>query len=157
MEMSRDDDYLQPSHRLGVEFSLDAGPLAGRRLQGARIDDLVAGPPDPREILHHGRLVVVGPHGFPERHRLVHPAAVQVGADRSFQIVDERVHLLVRRRPLEAAGRILDKSVQRCDRGVHQLGHVVPRIHRPGSSHPCVQAATARGERTANSQLRDVP
>ena len=42
-------------------------------------------------------------HRLPDGHRLVHPAAVEVRADRPLEVVDERVHLLVGRRPVELA------------------------------------------------------
>src|SRR5262249_44081567 len=56
-------------------------------------------------------------------HRLVHPAPVEVGACGTHEVVDELVHLLVRRRPVEPALPVLDIAVERGDRGVDQSGH----------------------------------
>ena len=55
------------------------------------------------EILHDRRLLGQLARALPEDHRLVHPPPVQVRPDRPLELVDERVHLLVRRRPVEPA------------------------------------------------------
>ncbi len=58
--------------------------------------------------------------GFPVAHRLVHPPAVQIGADRPLEFVDERVYLLVRCRPFEASVRVGGVAVERHDGRVDQ-------------------------------------
>ena len=59
-------------------------------------------------------------------HHLVHPAPVEVGADRPLEVVDEGVHLGVRLGPVEAAVLVGDVPVERGDRRVDQLGHDEP-------------------------------
>lgn len=76
-------------------------PGAGRRLQCRGVDDLGGCSPDFREVLHTDRLSREVGYGFPIRHRLVHPAPVEVGADRTFEVVDEAVDLLVGCGPVE--------------------------------------------------------
>src|SRR6476659_2716358 len=46
-----------------------------------------------------------------------------MSADRPLEVVEEGVHLLVRPRPVELAGRVLDVAVERGERRVDQLGH----------------------------------
>ena len=58
-----------------------------------------------------------------ESHHLVHPAPVEVGADRPLEVVDEGMHLLVRRSPVEVAVLVRDVAVERRDRRVDQLRH----------------------------------
>jgi hypothetical protein len=59
------------------------------------------------------------------------PAPVQVRANRPLEVVDERVHFLVRRRPIEPALRVLDVAVERRDHRVDQLGHGTRPVTRP--------------------------
>ena len=42
------------------------------------------------------------------------------------EVVDERVHLLIRRRPVESALLVLDVTVERRDRQIAQAGHLKP-------------------------------
>ena len=104
--------FLQLSHLFRVEVPLDAGPGGVRRLERGGVHDLVRRLPDPREVEPDGRLAGERVRGLPVAHRLVHPPAVEIGADRPLQLVDERVHFLVRRRPLEAPGRVGDVAVE---------------------------------------------
>ena len=89
------------------------------RLEGPRVHDLVGRPPDcaksPPPTAHRPA------SGLPEDHRLVHPAPVEVGADRPLEVVDEGVHLLVGRGPVEVAVVVRDVAVERRDRRVDQL------------------------------------
>ena len=109
--------------RFRVEVSLDPRPGAGHRLQRRGVHDLVGGLPYLREVLYEGQLVGEGVRGLPVDHHLVHPAPVEVGADRPLEVVDEGVHLLVRLSPVEVAVLVRDVAVERRDRRVDQLGH----------------------------------
>jgi hypothetical protein len=57
---------------------------------------------------------------LPAGHHLVHAAPIQVRPGLPIEVVDEGVHLLVRFRPLEAAGFIRDVAIgsraRLCDR-----------------------------------------
>jgi hypothetical protein len=53
--------------------------------------------------MHHSALVLEGLRILPVRHQLIHVATVEIRFDRSFEVVDESVHLIVRRRPVEVA------------------------------------------------------
>src|SRR5205814_4899700 len=57
---------------------------------------------------------------LPVHHHLVHPPAQQIRADRPLQVVDEAVHLLVWRGPVEVAALVGHVAVQRHDRRVDQ-------------------------------------
>src|SRR5947209_5909548 len=57
----------------------------------------------------------------------IHPAPVQIGADRTLQVVDERVHLGVRGGPVEVSVGIRDVTVKGGDRRIDQLGHRLQR------------------------------
>src|SRR5207247_3372724 len=63
---------------------------------------------------------------LPVDHHLVHPAPVEVGADPPLELVDEGVHLLIRRGPVEVAVLVRHVAVERRDRRVAQLGHGEP-------------------------------
>jgi hypothetical protein len=65
--------------------------------------------------------VLGGLESVSQYHRLVQPSAGW-WVDRSLEIVDERMNLLVRLGPIRLAVLVLDVAVQRCDRGVDQLG-----------------------------------
>ena len=108
--------------RIRVEASLDPCPGGCYADQCRGVDDLLRRPPYLLKVEHHRRPVGER-HRFPVRHHLVHPASEEVGADGPFEVVDERVHLLVRGSPLEAALRVGHVAVERGDRGVDQLGH----------------------------------
>jgi hypothetical protein len=56
-----------------------------------------------------------------DRH-LVHPAPVEVGADRPLEVVDEAVHFLVRRSPVEITVLIRCVAVERGSRQSKPLG-----------------------------------
>ena len=70
----------------------------------------------------HGRLVFELER-LPGEHHLVQPPPVEVRPDRPLEVVDERVHLLVRLAPVELAVLVRDVAVERGDRRVDQLGH----------------------------------
>jgi len=65
------------------------------------------------DVRHQGRSIRAGQLVTAMRH-----------ADRALEIVDERVHLLVRRSPVEVAVLVRRVSVEGGDRRVDQLGHV---------------------------------
>jgi hypothetical protein len=68
--------------------------------------------------------------GLPVAHRLVHPPPVEIGADRTLQIVDERVYFLVGRRPVNVFFRVGSVAVERHDGRVDQSRHVsLPPVH----------------------------
>ena len=70
------------------------------------------------------RLVRDGVCRLPVHHRFVHPAAVEVGADRRGELVDVRVNRLVRGgAPAEGTVLVFDVAVQRREHRVDQLGH----------------------------------
>ncbi len=123
---------LHLPNRLGVEVPLDPRPGAGHRLQRPRVDDLVGRLPDPGVLLQDGRLANEGFGRLPGHQHLVHPASEEVGAHRSLEVVDEGVHLLVRRRPVEVAVLVGHVAVERRDRRVDELRHGEP----PASSKP---------------------
>ena len=93
--------------------------------------------------------------GF-EDHRLLHPAPVQVGADRPLEVVHEPVNVRVRRGPVESSLRVLDVAVERRDRPGAYIARMAPVLvtrpstePRPASSRsvlahlgPCLQAPT---------------
>ena len=111
--------------RVRVEVPLDPCPGAGDGVQRPGVHDLVGRLPDLRVVPDDGRLVGEG-DGLPVGHHLVHPAPVEVGADRPLEVVDEAVHLLVRRGPVEVAVVVRDVAVERRERRVDQLGHAEP-------------------------------
>ena len=117
---------LHLSHRVCVEVPLDPSSGARNRFERPRVDDLVGRPPDLREVAHDLRLSGHVGHVLPGDHRLVHPAAVEVGADRPLEVVDEGVHLLVGGSPVKRSRLILDVAVQRCDGRVDQLHCATP-------------------------------
>jgi len=96
------------------------------RLQRLGVHDLLGRLPDLREVLNEGRLVRHGVRALPVDHRLVHPAPVEVGANRPLEVIDEGMHLLVRRSPVEVAVLVRYVAVERDDRRVDQLGHGEP-------------------------------
>jgi hypothetical protein len=55
------------------------------------------------QLPRDGRTVAGRINGLPEDHRLVHPPPVEVRPDRPLELIDERMHLFVRLRPLEVA------------------------------------------------------
>src|SRR5919106_3173880 len=105
------------------------------------VDDLVGRPPHLGEVELLGRrggLLGRRAGGFdadrlPDGHRLVHAPAVEVGADRPLEVVDERVDLGVGNRPAEPAALVLDVAVEGRDRRVGELGHgaSVPGVGTP--------------------------
>lgn len=52
-------------------------------------------------------------HALPESHRLIHSPAVEVGADRPLESVDERMHLAIGLGPIEVPSFVLDVPVER--------------------------------------------
>ena len=127
-------------------------------LERRGVHDLLGAAPDLRVVAHHGGLAV-GRHRLPDDHDLVHPAAVEVGPDRPLVVVDERVDLVVGRRPVEVAVLVGDVAVERGDRRVDQLGHGAldrteedPRGgHAPGRS--CSTRRAARVDRRRHGLL----
>ena len=115
-------------HRLWVEVALDPRPGAGHLLQRLRVHDLVGRLPYPRKVLRRGRMVEDGVRRLPVDHHFIHPASVEVRPDPALEVVDEGVHLLVRRSPIEAAALVCHVAVERSDRRVDQLNHGEPRI-----------------------------
>src|SRR5205823_117635 len=81
----------------------DASPGGRRRRQRLRVHDLVSRLPDPGVVPHNWLLTGIGRCGLPVAHDVVHPAAVEVGADWPLEIVHEGVDLLVWRSPVEVA------------------------------------------------------
>ena len=81
----------------------------------------------------------VAGRGLPVAHRLVHPAAEEVGADLALVVVDHLVQLVGRRGPREPALRVVDVAVEGGDRGVAQQGH--PGIVPTASGTPCASGA----------------
>jgi hypothetical protein len=86
---------FQLPDRFGVEVWFDPRPSGGGRRQRPGVHDLVGRLPDLGELPRGGRLGRGGGVGLPDVHQLVHPAPVQVGADRPHQVVDEGEELLV--------------------------------------------------------------
>ena len=67
-----------------------------------------------RVVANRGRLVGEATVcAVPVPHHLVHPPPVQVGADPSLEALDERVDLVVRSRPVEAALLLRDIAIER--------------------------------------------
>src|SRR5215210_3678336 len=86
-------------------------------------------------------LVYEGVRSVPVEHHLIHPAPVEVGADRPLEVVDEGVHLLVRRSPVEVAVLVRYVAVERRDRQVDKLGHCEPPFTHTGYiSHSAQEA-----------------
>src|SRR5215211_2121689 len=121
---------LHPPYRIGFEGPLDPGPRAGYRLQRLGVHDLLGRPPYLREVLLDW-MVRNGVGGLPVDHRLVHPAAEEVGADRPGEVVDEGVRVLGRLGPVEVAVLVRYVAVERHDRRGYQLGHGDPSFARP--------------------------
>src|SRR5438132_465534 len=113
--------------RFRVEVSLNSRPRAGHGLQRLLVHDLAGGPPNLREVPHELRFVR-GRLGLPVDHHLVHPAPVEIGANRSLEVVDEGVQLLVRCGPVEVAVHVRYVAVERRDRRIDQLGHSARRL-----------------------------
>src|SRR6266508_4087468 len=107
---------------------------------------LSAAPPDLR-VVPDERWLLRKVHGLPGKHHLIHPAAVEVGADRTLEFVDEGVYLLVRLGPVEVAGLIGNVAVERRDRRVDQLRHSEPPLasesRAPASCLPFTVAVSA--------------
>jgi hypothetical protein len=116
--------------RIGVEGSLDPGPRAGDRLQRVGVHDLLSRPPYLHEVLLDW-MVRHGVGGLSVDHRLVHPAAVEVGADRPLEVVDEGVRVLGRLGPVKVAVLVRYLAVERGDRRGDQLGHGDPSFAGP--------------------------
>jgi len=110
--------------RIWVEGSLDPGPRAGYRLQRVGVHDLLGRPPYLREVLLDW-VVRHGVGGLPVDHRLVHPAAVEVGADRPLEVVDEGVRVLGRLGPVKVAVLVRYVAVERGDRRGDYLAMVI--------------------------------
>jgi hypothetical protein len=88
-------------------------------------DDLVALAPDLRVVAHQRVRVV---HRLPRGEHLVHAAPEQVRADRALEVVHERMHLLVRERPVPLALLVGDVEVERRDRAVDELATCQPPV-----------------------------
>ena len=103
----------------------------------AGVNDLFGPLPDLSEISANCPLVAAGTSGVPDHHRLVHPAPIEVGAYRSLEVVDEGMHLLIRRRPIELALAVLDVPIERCKGRIDQFGHVkcTPCLSRDNHPH----------------------
>ena len=99
-----------PGDRRGVELALDSSSRTGHGLQRPGKDHLLGCPPDLRKVPGHHRLIVVS---LPVNHRLIHAPTVQMGADVALEIIDERVHFLIRCRPAKLALLVLDVAVER--------------------------------------------
>src|SRR5207248_1338102 len=95
--------FLEPPDRIGVEATFDPRPGAGQRLKCPGVHDLLRRPPDRGEVPAHHRRIRAAAGGLPEGHRLVYPAAIEVGADRPLEVVYEGMHLVVRGGPIEPA------------------------------------------------------
>ena len=112
-EVGTADEYVMAGRRLQlpdrfrVEVPLDLRLGSGDRLQRPGVHDLVGRLPYPSEVPHEGRLGGEAGIGLPNHHRLVHPASVEMGASRTFEVVGESMHLLIRHGPVEFAGAIL--------------------------------------------------
>src|SRR5215203_3674144 len=109
--------------RFRVEVPLDPRPGGGYRLQRRGVHDLVGRLPYLGEVPHDGRLIGECLIGLPDGHHVVYPAPVEVGADRALEVVDEGVHLLVRRSPVEVAVLVRYVAVERRDLRVDQPSH----------------------------------
>ena len=142
---------FRAAHLLGVELARQAGAGGGHGLQRARVHDLVRSAPDLREVPHDLRLPF-DVHRLPDAQHLVHPAAEQLRSDRALEIVDERVHLLVGRRPVEPAVRVGDVAVKRRDGGVGQAPHG-PQT-RPAARGRCSRPPGCRPTRGRRSRRR---
>ena len=114
---------LQVVHGCRIDIALNRRSLTHRLGERPRIHDLVGAAPDVREIPGGSMLTVCG-YGLPVHHRLVHPASVEIRADRSLELVDECVHFVVGRHRCEVAVLVFHVSVERRDRRVDQLGHL---------------------------------
>lgn len=114
-----------------VELPLEPGPLAGNSFERSRVHDLVGRLPHLGVGALDRELVGEGVRRLPVDHRLVHPAPVESGSDRAFEVVDERMHLLVGRPPAEVALLVGDVAVERHDGG-DQLAHASRRRRRAG-------------------------
>lgn len=79
---------------------------------------------------------------LPDRLRLVHPASQKIRLDPAFAAADEGENFLARLRPLEVAGFIRDKTIERSNRGIDQLGHCV--ILRPETLIAYLPRASSR-------------
>ena len=95
-QMSRSGRVLELADRVRVELALDPRPGAGRLLQRPGVDDLVRRPPDLREVAHAPARS--GRPSSPTRPSRRTCGGRELGADRPLEVVDERVHLLVRHR-----------------------------------------------------------
>ena len=143
---------LQVPDRIRVEVSLEPRPRAGHRLQGLRVHDLLGGLPDLRVVPEDGLLAGEGVRVLPDDQHLVHATPQEVRADRPLEVVDERVHFLVRRRPIELAVLVRDVAVQRRDRGVDQLRHSASSSPLTRNAQRLRHAAELDGEATHHSE-----
>ena len=112
---------FQPPDHFRVELPQEPGPGGEHGFPGCGKYELVGGLPDRREIQHEGGMGRETGIGLPAGHRLVHAAAIEIGADLSLEVVDEPVHLLVWLSPIELAVLVLDIAVQRGDRAANQI------------------------------------
>ncbi len=129
---------------VGIELALDPGRAGRRRLQGARVDDLLGAAPDLGVIADLVGLAVELRRRLPVAQRLVHPAAQQVGAHRPLEVVDEPVHLRIRGRPPELPVGVGDVAVERGDRCVAQARDR-SRLGPRARSGPLSRKAPRRG------------
>ena len=112
---------LEAADGFGVELALQAGPRR-RTPSSVREYTILSAARQRRAKSRGDRRWLVSPR-LPEGHRLVHPAPVEVRPDRALEVVHERVHLVVGRRPAEAAVAVGHVAVERRDRGVDQPRH----------------------------------
>ena len=112
--------------RRGVEHALEPGPGSRDGVKRAGVDDLVEGTPEVGVVGLGGRHPWLVTDPLPDGHRLVHAPAVEVGADRPLEVVDEGVHLGVGHRPVEPAFPVFDVAIEGRDRRVDEFAMMPP-------------------------------
>src|SRR5262249_26622259 len=119
-----------------VDTECPLEPSLRRRdlLHGPRVDDLVRRSPQPGEVTRHGRIGLAAVLRLPALHGLVHAPAVQIGADRTHEVVDELVHFLAGPGPVELSLLVLDVAVEGFHRDVDEPGpHVRSSLASPSA------------------------